>query len=228
MLAPVILAGCVLPALAETDEGLPGEFSANVSFTTNYLYRGITQSNDGPAIQGGFDYAVDRFYAGIWGSSVEWTDTSLEVDYYAGFTPEYKMFAFDIGVLYYSYPDAPDEPEQNFVELYAGASTTIEEKVEVGFTVAFSPEFYGETGQAFYPSFDVSVPLGEYFSVGGHYGYKSFSDDPADGGAEDYSEWNISATASYEGFDFTVGYSDTSEEAGDENDTFFASIGRSF
>lgn len=211
-------------ALAEVDESLPGEFSANVSITSNYLYRGISQSAEGPALQGGFDYEVDKFYAGAWASSVEWTDTSLEIDYYAGFTPSYENFNFDIGVIYYTYPDAPSDPKQNFVELYAGVSTTIEDLVEVGVSVAYSPEFYGETGATFYPALDVSAPFAEIFSAGFHYGYQSFSDfDDAS-----YSEYNFSVTASFEGFDFTVGYSDTSEEAGDENDSIFVSIGRSF
>jgi uncharacterized protein (TIGR02001 family) len=211
-------------AFAEGDSSIPGEFSANVSITSNYLYRGISQSADGPALQGGFDYTVDKFYAGAWASSVEWTDTSIEIDYYAGFSPSYENFDFDIGVLFYTYPDAPDDPKQNFVELYGGVSTTVLEKVEVGASIAWSPEFYGETGTAFYPALDVSVPFAEILSAGFHYGYQSFSDfDDAS-----YSEYNITLTASFEGFDFTVGYSDTSEEAGNENDSIFVSIGRSF
>jgi uncharacterized protein (TIGR02001 family) len=207
------------------EDGFAGAFSGNVAITSNYLYRGITQSGDGPAIQGGFDYAVNQFYAGVWASSVEFGDnTSTEIDYYAGFSPTYEQFTFDVGVLYYSYPDAIDTPEQNFVEIYGGVSTTVQEMVKVGFSVAYSPEFYAETGPAWYPALDVSVPFAEIFSAGFHYGYQSFSDDDN----MSYSEYNLSLTASFEGFDFTLGYSDTSQEAGDENDTVFVSIGRTF
>ncbi len=213
-------------AHAEEDTSLPGDFSGNVALTSNYIYRGVTQSNDGPAISGGFDYEQDIFYAGIWGSSVEWDGTSLEVDYYFGATPSYKNFEFDIGLIYYSYPDAPSDPEQNFVEFYAGVSTTLGELVEVGASLAVSPDFYGESGQALYPALDASVPLpGGIFSLAAHYGYQSFDDDLVD----DYSDYNIGVTASFEGFDLTLGYSDTSDRlGGEEDDTIFVSLARSF
>lgn len=213
-------------AHAEEDTSLPGEFSGNVALTSNYIYRGVTQSNDGPAISGGFDYEQDIFYAGVWGSSVEWDGTSLEVDYYVGATPSYKNFNFDIGLIYYTYPDAPSDPEQNFVEIYGGVSTTIEELVEVGASLAISPEFYGESGQAYYTALDASVPLpGDTFSLAAHYGYQAFDDDLVD----DYSDYNIGVTASYEGFDLTLGYSDTSDrDGGDEDDSIFVSLSRSF
>ena len=57
--------------------------SANVAFTSDYVWRGMTQS-DGPAIQGGFDYEADGgFYAGIWGSNVNFNDgAGSELDLY--------------------------------------------------------------------------------------------------------------------------------------------------
>ena len=67
------------------------EVSANVSFTSDYIWRGMTQS-DGPAIQGGFDYASEGgFYAGIWGSNVNFNDgAGSELDYYFGYGFEIK------------------------------------------------------------------------------------------------------------------------------------------
>ena len=54
---------------------VPGDFSANVGFVTEYSFRGIAQSDEHPAIQGGFDYSHDSgFYAGIWGSNVDFND----------------------------------------------------------------------------------------------------------------------------------------------------------
>ena len=60
--------------------------SANVSFASDYVWRGMTQS-DGPAIQGGFDFESESgFYAGIWGSNVNFNDgAGSELDYYAGY-----------------------------------------------------------------------------------------------------------------------------------------------
>jgi len=86
----------------------------------DYRYRGISQSNFKPAIQGGFDYTHESgFYIGNWNSSISWiSDTytaatnsqvisaPLEMDFYAGFKKELigEGFASDIGVLQYFYP----------------------------------------------------------------------------------------------------------------------------
>jgi uncharacterized protein (TIGR02001 family) len=71
LLNSLILAALVVPSVAMAEEKSP--ISANVSITTDYLFRGITQSSHSPAIQGGFDYAHDSgLYLGTWGSSVGW------------------------------------------------------------------------------------------------------------------------------------------------------------
>ena len=100
---------------------LGGNFSANVAITTDYTFRGISQSGSDAAIQGGFDWASDLFYVGTWGSTVDFNDdltnpitgeqisdgSSTEIDFYAGFTPTVGDVSLDIGVIYYLYPDAP-------------------------------------------------------------------------------------------------------------------------
>jgi uncharacterized protein (TIGR02001 family) len=88
--------------------------SANVTITNDYRYRGITQSNYMPAIQGGFDYAHESgFYIGNWNSTISWigdqnppTTAPLEMDFYGGFKKELIApgFASDFGVLQYYYP----------------------------------------------------------------------------------------------------------------------------
>ena len=101
--------------------------TANVTVASSYIYRGITQSNNKPAIQGGFDYAHESgFYVGNWNSSISWisdsynvtpanstpaksapsTTAPIEMDFYAGFKKELigEGFASDFGVLQYYYP----------------------------------------------------------------------------------------------------------------------------
>jgi hypothetical protein len=73
--------GAVDTALAESDS--PHKFSANVALTTNYMFRGVSQTNNGPAIQGGFDYEYSPFslYAGVWASNVDSSSgSSIYVD----------------------------------------------------------------------------------------------------------------------------------------------------
>ena len=69
----------------------------------------LVQTDDGPAIQGGFDYEQGLFYAGTWASSVDFGDnTTMELDLYGGIAPTWNMLSFDIGALYYAYPGAPE------------------------------------------------------------------------------------------------------------------------
>ena len=79
--------------------------SANVSFASDYIWRGMTQS-DGPAISGGFDYEADGgFYAGIWGSNVNFNDgAGSELDYYFGYGFEAGSIGVDVGYIAYDYP----------------------------------------------------------------------------------------------------------------------------
>ena len=215
------------PAFAHPEEDeLPGEFTGNIAIATDYVYRGVTQTDGGPAVSGGFDYAVDLFYVGVWASNVEWDGTSVEIDYYGGFTPSYGQFAFDVGFLYYSYPDSPDGPEQDFFEFYAGASTEIVDGLEAGVKLSFSPDFYGETGEAYYPELNVSYSFMDNYSVSGHVGYQAFDDDMM---GDDYTDWNIAFTYSWDWFDVSLGYFDTSDRVGGDDDgRVVLSLSRSF
>jgi uncharacterized protein (TIGR02001 family) len=123
------VAAGLLSALAYTpafaaDEPEASPITANVTVVNDYRYRGLTQSNFKPAIQGGFDYAHESgFYIGNWNSSISWiSDTypsassgykqntsvsaPIEMDFYAGYKKEFigEGFATDIGVLQYFYP----------------------------------------------------------------------------------------------------------------------------
>lgn len=203
------------PAMAE------GEFSGNVTLTSDYVFRGFTQTDGAPMIQGGFDYADDSFYVGTWASGVDFGDgTSTEIDVYAGWTPTVGAFDLDLGAIYYWYPDAPDNPEQNFVEVYAGASTMIGESLEVGASLAYSPDFYLEVGDAFYWAASAGIPLGESFGLDATIGYSDFSDLSG----ADYTDWSLGLTTSVQGFDLDFRYIGTDVDGND--DSFVVSVSR--
>jgi len=126
--AVALLTGLSVSAFAEdapaADAPEVSPVTANVTVASSYIYRGITQSNNKPAIQGGFDYAHESgFYVGNWNSSISWisdeytnggiakqsapaTSAPIEMDFYAGFKKELigEGFASDFGVLQYYYP----------------------------------------------------------------------------------------------------------------------------
>ncbi|EQB39848.1 hypothetical protein M947_04525 [Sulfurimonas hongkongensis] len=105
--------------------------SANIALTSNYIWRGMTQSENLPAIGGGFDLDYKGLYLGTWGSSVsyEGSDASMELDAYAGYKNEVYGVGYDIGYIYYAYPN--DSQALNFSEAYLGLSYDFE-VVEIG------------------------------------------------------------------------------------------------
>ena len=188
------------PAMAE------GEWSGNVTLTSDYVFRGFSQTDGAPTVQGGFDYEEDQFYAGVWASGVDFSDgTSTEIDLYGGVSPTVGAFDLDFGAIYYLYPDAPDEPNQNFFEFYAGAATTLGETVEVGGSVAFSPDYYLETGQSLYTNITAAVPLGDIATLDAGVGYLYFTDDD-DCMDCDYTDFTVGVSTSQKGFDFDLRY----------------------
>lgn len=229
--APVLVVAALTTLSAQVFAGegtIPGEFTANVAYTTNYMYRGVTQTSDGPAIQGGFDYSNGAFYAGTWASSLDFGDDSssgIEIDYYAGFAPSVNGMDLDFGVLYYSYPDSSDDgAEQDFLEIYAAAGMTAN-KMTFAAKVSYSPDFYGETGVAWYPEANLGISLLENLSADVHYGNQMFEDDLVD----DYQDWNIGLTYSTEWADLDIRYYDTQDRLGGiEDDQIVFSISRSF
>lgn len=108
-----ILASALLAALSAAGAAHAEEspFSANVALTTDYVFRGISQSQGQPALQGGFDYAHSSgFYIGTWASNVGWVDdlykknNSVEIDLYLGYAGEAGPISYDVGAIRYYYP----------------------------------------------------------------------------------------------------------------------------
>lgn len=190
-------------------------FSGNVALTTDYVYRGISQTDEGAAIQGGFDLEHDSgFYAGVWASNLDFgDDADIEIDYYAGFGGEFSnKVGYDLGVLYYSYPDsdAADAGDYDFTEVYGSLSYDFGPAAVTG-GLAYSGDFFGSTGDSLYATVDVDVPLPNDFALGLHYGNQDIDD------VDDYNEWNIGLSKSLSGFDFALTYHDTDIDENDAN-----------
>ena len=134
--------------------------SANVSFTTDYIWRGMTQS-DGPAVQGGFDYEADSgFYAGFWGSNVNFNNgNGQELDYYAGYGFSLGNVGVDVGYITYDYPDS--DPDLKFEEIYLGFSFG-----DLGLTYASGQDEAPDYIEVSYGIGPVSFSYGDYDEYG--------------------------------------------------------------
>ncbi|MAI89765.1 TorF family putative porin, partial [Ponticaulis sp.] len=108
MIRNILLAGAASVAVAAPAVAQEVSVSGNVAIGTEYVWRGVTQSNGDMAISGGFDLEAGNFYAGTWVSNVDFedsSDTNIEWDFYAGFTGDLTdTVAFDLGLIYYAYP----------------------------------------------------------------------------------------------------------------------------
>ncbi|MEN9765138.1 MAG: hypothetical protein RL397_1093 [Pseudomonadota bacterium] len=107
-LLAVTMAALALPVASQAAES---ELSGNMSITSDYRFRGISQSNKQPALQGGIDYAHSSgLYIGNWNSSVsQWASNlgaGIEMDVYAGYSTEVGGLGVDVGTIYYYYPNA--------------------------------------------------------------------------------------------------------------------------
>ena len=99
--------------------------TSNVGITSDYRFRGISQNNRSPSIQGGFDVAFNKvgLYLGTWGSNVNaWTagDGSMEWDLYGGYKTEIAGIAIDLGAIAYTYPGTTKSYKSNTQEAYLG------------------------------------------------------------------------------------------------------------
>jgi len=120
-----ILASTCLPAIAQ-EQPAEHEVSFNASITSDYRYRGLSQTRLDPALQGGADYvhSPTGFYVGTWLSTIKWTkdlggDGNIEWDVYAGKRGQLtEAISYDVGGLYYWYPDNKLDPSANTFELY--------------------------------------------------------------------------------------------------------------
>ena len=91
----------------------PASLTGSLALTSDYAFRGLTQTNRDPALQGGLEYAsASGFYVGTWGSNISWlsdgqdsVSSSLEVDGYGGYRGTWgDAVSYDVGLLYYWYP----------------------------------------------------------------------------------------------------------------------------
>jgi len=181
---------------ASSGEDLP--IAANVALTTDYYFRGISQTNNDGAVQGGFDYAHESgVYAGVWASNVAFGDTNIEVDTYLGFANEVNDIGYDVGWIRYNYnnTDSGSDPDEFYINLSYSMFSA-------GY--AYSPDWFGsdEESNYIYLAVDYSLPyeVGVSASIG-----KSFGDAYDD---HEYVDYKIGLNKDLMGINLDLSYVD--------------------
>lgn len=216
------------------------EFSANVALTTDYVFRGISQTGEDPALQGGFDFKhASGFYAGVWGSNVKFTpavdDATLETDLYAGFAGTLlgdSGLGWDVGAIYYAYPGSESDANLDYWEAkvaltYAFKGVALEPSV--GLAAYYSPEFTGETGDATYVVGSLNLALPQDFGLSLHVGQQNIDETVPDS----YVEYGVGVSKQVAGFGLALNYYGTNDDGEDlagklADDRVVFSVSRSF
>jgi len=215
-LAAILLPAAFTCAFASSSQA--GEWSANASMTSNYIWRGLTQTENEAAVQGGIDYASDSgFYVGTWASNVNYGSPdaySYEHDIYAGFAFDTGAIGWDVGYLYYNYDK---EAEFDFGEVYLGVGIGgFSAKLNV-LANTEADEAEGQDfgfGEAHYLSLDYGFEIGNGIAIGLHVGHHDGDFAEAfNGNAEGYYDYNV--TLSKGGFTFMISDTDVKGVAAD-------------
>lgn len=207
------------PAAAQGELATLSEWlSGNVAVASDYAFRGISQTLEEPAVQGGIDLAhPSGLYLGTWASSLNFGEDALpraqlELDVYGGFGFDLGPVAtIDLGAIYYAYPGA-DDRGYNFVEVGLGASRSFS-LVETGLTAAYSPDYFGGSGTSLYYGLDLAVPV-SMLTISGSIGHQTIEDNETFG-TPDYTDWGIGLGLGVAGFDLSGRYIGTDLNDGD-------------
>ena len=173
-------------ASAEEKSDPPFKLTFNVGANSDYVFRGISQTNEDPSVFGGVDATLGSIgYAGVWVSNVDFgNSTDMEFDLYGGVKPVVGAVTFDFGAIYYGYTDQPKGSNEDYWEFKAAASVPAG-PATVGAAVFYSPEFFGKTGKATYYEVNAALPIpNSKFSVSGALGRQQIE------GPADYTTWN--------------------------------------
>jgi len=183
------------------------QVSGNASLTSDYRFRGISQTQNAPAVQGGIDYNhKSGFYVGNWNSSVSsavYTNgAGLESDLYAGWKKDiYKGLTVDVGSYNYFYPRAGTGGDQfDTNEVFAGLGYG---PVFVKYSRSLS-NYFGATnskGTQYYEA-NLTLPLVDKVNLLAHAGRTNV----ANSSTGDYTDYNVGLGYTYSGFDFAAKY----------------------
>lgn len=202
--------------------------SGNLSLTSDYAFRGVSQTNEDPALQGGIEIFFNSgahdsgFYVGAWGSNVSWLSdipgdisSSLELDGYLGYRGKAgEHVAWDVGVLQYWYPgDYPDGfNSADTTEVYAGVTATPADTLALGlkYSHAVTDLFgYADSDGSGYLDASANWTFAPGWTLNLHAG-KQWIESNRD---FQYTDWKVGVTkASDSGFSLAAAYTDTDAE----------------
>lgn len=201
----IILATAVIAtfsgSVARAEDQKPDhEVSFNVAVTSDYRYRGISQTRLKPALQGGADYTHNPtgLYAGTWLSTIKWIkdtpggDASIEWDIYAGKRGEIVPdVSYDVGVLRYQYPSNNLNPSTNTTEVYGQLGYG---PAYIKYSHALTNLFgFADSKKSGYLDIGANLDIGNGYTVNLHAGHQKVKNNSA----FSYTDWKVGVTKDF-------------------------------
>ena len=202
---------CVL-ILSQVELAQSAEFSGYGVLTSDYVYRGVTQSDGDVAAQLGLDLGFDSgFYAGLWASTTDISggpghQRDFQANYYLGYERDLSArLRLNLSGILYTYPDAEGDIDYDFVEYLVGLN--FDDRLWLEY--AYSPDLFN-TGA---DTHNIEL-YGEWLIAGnwiaglgiGHYDVSSLS-------GRSYSYWSAGVSRTLGPIDIDLRYHDTSDWA---------------
>lgn len=207
---------------SEPAEAAEPDLTWNLSVTSDYVFRGITQTDFKPALQGGLDYAFgdSGFYVGVWGSNVDFADNDgpdLEVDSYVGYNTDINdSMNLDFSVVRYSYLGERDVYGNVDYTEFLGKATYDE---MLTFTVAYANNYSNLDYSSLYFNLAGEWEIGNDISLNASIGHSDFSDDNGS-----YNDWNVGLSRQFGPVNAALNYYDTNLSGGKTSDTLVLTL----
>jgi uncharacterized protein (TIGR02001 family) len=213
------------PEVGSDEEVAESNLSWNLSVTSDYVFRGVTQSNFKPAVQGGLDYAFgdSGFYVGVWGSNIDFDDSegpNIELDSYVGWSHDLsEAWNLDLSVVHYAYlGESEAYGSINYNEFIV--KNTWNEMVT--FTVGYAPDYSNADVESWYYNLGGTWEIGDAFSLNAGIGRTTFDDDTF---SFDYNDWNIGVSRQFGPVNAAINYYDTNIDGPRVSDTVVLTLG---
>ena len=206
---------------AEAGENEGPTLSANATLTSDYRFRGQSQTDRDAAVQGGIDYAhPSGAFAGLWASTIDFNDAQqspAEVDFTAGYSFSFADETSVTGTLaYYWYPSS-SPAHYDYVEVLGNVTHDFGDFSLTG-DATWSPNYSGRTGTSIGLAAGVQAPLTfggiDWLSASAQFGRQWVEDNTAYG-TPDWTFYDVGATATWEIFALDLRYTATDTSHGD-------------
>jgi len=202
----------LLPMAAQAQEDDGSGFNWNAALTSEYMFRGLSQTDDQPALQAGAGYSWGNgLYIGAWASNVDFGNgTDAEVDTFIGWNGDLSdSVNLDVQLVRYNYLGEPDGTDQAYNELIGKLSFAEHYSATLGYT----NDFLATDTNSVYVGMGGDWEIGKGYNLTAGVGYTTIDDDL--GGVDGYADYSVGVNRDFGKVNIALGYYGTNADAED-------------